>query len=336
MRNLHILLFVTFALVGCGSDSSGQPFTGCGNGVVDSGEECDDGLHCLGGANAGDSCTSNADCLNGSCRVRDEDACLGTCRFNLCGDGLINPATEECDRNRLDDRSCGSFQLGEGTLACSATCTFDFSACGPQFTPTPTSTNTSTPTRTTTPAGTNTPTPTVTATFTATATATATHTPALSCGNGTIDEGETCDDGNANENDFCPNTCFINECTPTDERLPITVNVASNSTVSSITIVLRYPDGDVGIPGSRNEASVNQRVTGAPAGATFVRNDLDHALRVVVARAPEIPLGNLFRVEFDVCAGAEPVAVDAFICNVIGATDPFSLPVSATCAVQID
>jgi cysteine-rich repeat protein len=52
-------------------DADASPL--CGNGVIDEGEECDDGN------------TTNL------------DDCLNTCVLNTCGDGYHNPATEECD-----------------------------------------------------------------------------------------------------------------------------------------------------------------------------------------------------------------------------------------------
>lgn len=86
--------------------------------------------------------------------------------------------------------------------------------------PTPTSTATATPTPT------STATPTVTATLTATATPTttatelptptATATPAV-CGNGAIEPGEECDDGNLVAGDGCSDTCRLEPCGPAPE-----------------------------------------------------------------------------------------------------------------------
>lgn len=336
LRQASLFFVVAAVTAACGSDPSGQPFELCGNGVVDAGEECDDGLHCVSGPNAGASCIDAADCNGGNCQPVDEDACLGTCKFNRCGDGLINPAAEECDGNRFGGRSCATYQLGEGSLICSEECAIDTSSCGAAFTPTPTITFTATPTITPTPAGTNTPTPTFTATASATATATATPTPPPLCGNGVIDEGETCDDGNRIDEDECPNTCVIAACDPTEERLSVTVSFTAFSTVSSMTVFLKYPDGNVGIPGVRNEPSVNQRVAGTPAGAFVARNDLEHGLRVVLSRAPEIPRGKLFTVSFDVCEGVRDLSERDFACIVIDAVDPFSLPTEAACAASLD
>jgi len=57
----------------------------CGNGRVESGEECDDG--------------------NSS----DTDACLSTCKWATCGDGHVRAGVEDCDDgNLIDGDSCSS------------------------------------------------------------------------------------------------------------------------------------------------------------------------------------------------------------------------------------
>ena len=68
----------------------------CGDGITDTGEECDDG---------------NADELDG---------CLSTCRLPVCGDGIL-ASTEECDDGNTDDgdtcnADCTLPDCGNGTL----------------------------------------------------------------------------------------------------------------------------------------------------------------------------------------------------------------------------
>ena len=75
----------------------------CGNGSVDSGEDCDTG---------GDSATCDADCTPPTCGDghtnaaageacdgggQDTGSCNADCTANLCGDGHLNPTTEQCD-----------------------------------------------------------------------------------------------------------------------------------------------------------------------------------------------------------------------------------------------
>ncbi|MEX1361859.1 MAG: DUF4215 domain-containing protein [Nannocystaceae bacterium] len=114
----------------------------CGNGVIDTGEECDDGeanaddrrcrLDCsaqfcgdgvVGPAEAcddgneidDDDCSNQcatADCGDGQVQEGEEcddgndedgDGCLSTCLVASCGDGIVHEGSEECDDGNLDD-----------------------------------------------------------------------------------------------------------------------------------------------------------------------------------------------------------------------------------------
>ena len=83
---------------------------GCGNGVVDAGETCDDG-----NAESGDGCDAN--CTPTACgnaiqtageacddgNDENEDACTNACRQNVCGDGVLFRHIELCDDGNRDD-----------------------------------------------------------------------------------------------------------------------------------------------------------------------------------------------------------------------------------------
>lgn len=95
---------------------NGTPDT-CGDGVVDTAEECDDGLTCQDGT----TCSTDADCplictetdcTSGSCAQHDWDFCGNDCQFNYCGDGQTQPPLGEL----CDD---GNFVNGDG---CNITC----------------------------------------------------------------------------------------------------------------------------------------------------------------------------------------------------------------------
>jgi hypothetical protein len=95
-------------LNGCGATPTPGP-GGCGNGVVNSGETCDDGGTCLGGTNAGTHCTAESDCTgNGRCEggtkywnacASDSDCPGGTCRHCIPqgGDGCAANCTKETE-----------------------------------------------------------------------------------------------------------------------------------------------------------------------------------------------------------------------------------------------
>jgi cysteine-rich repeat protein len=130
-------------LSGCGDNDNQEFFLTCGDGVVNGGEECDDG------------------------NSVDTDSCLTSCLNARCGDGFIRTSTEECDGQNLNGESCTSLGQQNGTLVCSASCQFDTSGCGGTVNPTPTPTPGSQVTETPTPAtsgGGDTPTPTPTST----------------------------------------------------------------------------------------------------------------------------------------------------------------------------
>jgi cysteine-rich repeat protein len=147
----------------------------CGNGVVDSGEECDDG---------GESATCDVDCTTAMCgdgirnatageqcdTVKDTASCDSDCTLPMCGDGHTNiSAGEDCDGGAGCNGSCknvavcgnGVVEVGEScdTGGQTATCDND---CTTAY-----------------------------------------------CGDGHLNTaaGEVCDDGNTDDNDGCKNDC---------------------------------------------------------------------------------------------------------------------------------
>jgi uncharacterized repeat protein (TIGR01451 family) len=161
----------------------------CGDGIIDDGEECDDG-------------ENNSD--------TDPDACRTDCTLPFCGDGVLDPGNgEECDDgNNVDGDGCsatcqdefcgdGIIQFPEecddGDLnsdtdpdACRTDCTFPI--CGDE---TIDSGETCEPPGQ--PAGPNGNTCRVDCTV---------------CGDQVIDSGEDCDDGNNVNDDTCSNACI--------------------------------------------------------------------------------------------------------------------------------
>src|SRR5690606_9089227 len=105
-------------------DGDGDP-TGeetCGDGILDSGEECD-------GTELGD-----VDCAALGF-VKGELTCSAECSFAtaacheaVCGDGVIE-GNEECDGQELGGADCASLGFGDGKPSCTNGCEFDTSVC---------------------------------------------------------------------------------------------------------------------------------------------------------------------------------------------------------------
>lgn len=100
----------------------------CGNGVLDSGEECDDGNSnnndaCINGcqnAKCGDGFTwfGREECDDGA-NNKDSNVCTSTCKVAHCGDGLVWVGQEECDDRNSDNtdactNACKNARCGDG------------------------------------------------------------------------------------------------------------------------------------------------------------------------------------------------------------------------------
>jgi cysteine-rich repeat protein len=169
-------------------------------------------------------------------------------------------------------------------------------------------------------------------------TTTTTTMPGPVCGNGTQEAGESCDDGNTSNNDSCPADCTIDACTPiasSDRQVSVNFAPPVGTGVAGIRVLLDYPEGKVSIPGSGGSVPAGI-VTNFPPGASGPPNDLDHALRQLVANTSNMPPGLLFRVHFEDCQGAPAPTVGEFTCTVIDASDQDGNDVAGvTCSVTI-
>jgi cysteine-rich repeat protein len=165
----------------------GIPSPGCGNDMIDEGEQCDDGntMPC-------DGCSSTCQietCGNGVvdcdevCDDGNTDACEGDCAADclsfhpVCGNGVVECAEQDDDGNLTDcdgvSSSCMIEECGNGIRECTEECddandpdcNVDLCRLEP-----------------------------------------------VNCGNGTLDPGEACDDGNTADCDGCSHLCTDEGC----------------------------------------------------------------------------------------------------------------------------
>jgi hypothetical protein len=161
------------------------------------------------------------------------------------------------------------------------------------------------------------------------------------CGNAKLDAGENCDDGNQLQEsgvgpaDFCPTDCSIAACTPNGSNTA-TVSFASPVDLTSLTIVLYYPDAKVQVPGVNSDPPVQNAVLSSSFATTPV--DTGYALRVVAIdpSLSGIPAGEAFVVTFDTCQGAPALSSGDLACFVADASDANAAPVfGTTCSVTV-
>jgi len=148
---------------------------------------------------------------------------------------------------------------------------------------------------------------------------------ATTCGNGLLDAGETCT--------ACPADCVVQRCTAGAQRVIVGIEGTwtADEHVSGVTVVLSYRGNRVSLPGKGSDSTVRSRVTDTPADAVVAVNDLDYALRVVLARGTPMPAGRLLNVAFDQCDGAPPVTASDFACSIEGCASVYGPAASCGC-----
>ncbi|MBI3317030.1 MAG: DUF4215 domain-containing protein [Candidatus Omnitrophica bacterium] len=171
---------------------------GCGNAIVESGEECDDGnrddldgcnsscktvttevFSCGDGeVNEGEACddanTRNGDGCSASCQSEEE-------RVARCGDGILDRG-EQCDDGNSSDsdgcnNQCQNSRCGDGLVSTGEQCDDANQVPGDGCSE-----------------------------------SCQNETVQVACGNGKIESGEACDDGNTNGNDGCSAKCAKEIC----------------------------------------------------------------------------------------------------------------------------
>lgn len=106
--------------------------------------------------------------------------------------------------------------------------------------------------------------------------------------------------------------------------------------VAGVTFEVDHPEQKVGVEGEGIHVP-KSTISGAPKDAIASANDLGDRIRVVIARAGELPVnGPLLTLHFARCAGASAVTAAELPCTVITAADPTSNKTSGvTCTVTL-
>jgi cysteine-rich repeat protein len=171
-------------------------------------------------------------------------------------------------------------------------------------------------------------------------TTTTTTLPTGPCGNGTLDQGEACDDGNSVDCDGCDSNCTLSgtcgngitcapeqcdggpDCTADCESTASTCGTAIGQRLAIISIDtpeplagaqinLEYPQFQTSIPGSGNSSAVNGRVFFFTQGGQHIVNDRDTDMTIVLANTSAfVNAGPVLAVNFDECTD-----ISRNICN---------------------
>ncbi|HVK89712.1 MAG TPA: DUF4215 domain-containing protein [Kofleriaceae bacterium] len=103
----------------------------CGDGITEGIEMCDYGTMDNNGVDCADGSPPAYGASN-AC-IACTNMCMSVVSVDFCGDTAIN-GSEQCDGSALGGATCVSQGFGGGTLACSASCMYDTSACTAAFT----------------------------------------------------------------------------------------------------------------------------------------------------------------------------------------------------------
>ena len=158
---------------------------------------------------------------------------------------------------------------------------------------------------------------------------------AVGCGNGIVDPGETCDDGNTLDGDNCPSSCVIQTCSPTASgTLSVSVKFTppgGSPPVGGLGLFVDYPEGEVTQPTTNPSSGVSAGHFDRTYGIT---EDLIDSAGTGLPTSPSA----LLHLVFKTCQGAPPATAGQFTCTVNDAADESTNPLdpsTMSCTVTI-
>ncbi len=286
---------------------------------------------------------SRSDCLpprGNTAAVEDlVDACVTTAIAALEGTEVTTTTTSSATTTSTAPSTTTTIATTTTTTSAPPTTTTSTTTTTTSTAPPTTTTSTTTTTTSTAPPTTTTTTtlPQTTTTTTATTSTTTTTAPTAVCGNGAVEAPETCDDGNLDLNDSCPEDCQIDHCEPTGDAQSLTI-VSSRPDLTSILLLLDYPEGRSEIPGLGFD--VIGSISNTPGESTDALDlgvgSAEHALRLLVSASFTFDTTTIANVAFRGCTGTTLPAPSDFRCIVLEAGDGNFMPAQGvTCSVTI-
>jgi fibro-slime domain-containing protein len=122
--SMLLALAVTVVSLSCGTNNNGGG-TNCGNGVIDTGETCDDK-----NTASDDGCSSSCQVENGWTCSTSATSGVSIC-IRLCGNGVIDSGETCDDKNAASNDGCSSSCQVENGWTCSTSATSGISTCTP-------------------------------------------------------------------------------------------------------------------------------------------------------------------------------------------------------------
>jgi hypothetical protein len=136
---------------------------------------------------------------------------------------------------------------------------------------------------------------------------------AATCGDGLFTVGETCAS--------CPADCAPKTCTADSKahrRYAMSITTPLGQQATGVTALISYRSGTLSMPGTADDASIEQRIQRHVAPDMLIARDADYAMSIMITMAKGLPSTPLLDIDFDTCTGAPPPAADDISCELVG------------------